>query len=409
MKNKNKIILISYYSSIDSSVMSEWVKDKLFALNKLNYHSILITSTINPKMAYENVKQIRLPSMAPTIFFNELKSNFNSNWIIHLIFFPLVITFGSIIELTERMLLKRLGHGVFSWTFSVIAYFILNLWRLRPKLIFSSGGPVSAHISNIICGVMTMTPRIVELQDPLFGIDIGHNKTSSRYLLILEKFLVKYSYRVIYVTKNAAYESKLRYPNKSNIQFTYTSSVNYEIKKYSLNYGSTFRIIHLGNIYSTRNFNNVSISIDNIINKIDNPVIDLTNLGNVSEDLLSFKEKSKFDFYFKKSISRIDALKEASKYDLLLLIQHTDDRSLLTIPYKTWDYLNLKIPILALTNNPELDRILQNHGHVTAKNSDVNSIELALKKILENYTLLSKDIKKNKYNIVEQTKKMIQL
>ena len=38
-------------------------------------------------------------------------------------------------------------------------------------------------------------------------------------------------------------------------------------------------------------------------------------------------------------ISRNSALR-AMDSDVLLLVQHTDDRSILTIPFKIYDYLN---------------------------------------------------------------------
>lgn len=390
--------------------MSEWVKDKIYAFKHLDYYPIIITSTINPKMIEDNVKYIRLPSLAPTIFLNELKANIKDNLIIHFVYLPVVITLGLVFELTERLILKRLGHGIFSWTLSVIIYYIFNFWRYDAKILFSTGGPVSAHASATILGLISGLCSIIELQDPLVGSDIGHNKISSRYLLKLEKIIVKYADKIIFVTKKAAAECKLRYPNNLKIYSTYTSSVDYKIEPYkSFINLELLKIIHLGTIYATRNYKNLISALQEI--KIIQPdlSIHVLNLGIVSIDNLDTFQNNDFEFIIKTRLPRIEGLKLASEFDLLLLIQHTDKRSQLTIPYKTWDYLNLKIPILALTNNPELDRILQNHGHIVAKNDDIRSIELALKNILENYSQIRKNIKKNTFNIVDQTKKMIQL
>ena len=48
-------------------------------------------------------------------------------------------------------------------------------------------------------------------------------------------------------------------------------------------------------------------------------------------------------------ISRELAHQKAMDSDILLLVQHTDDRSALTIPFKVYDYLNTENLILGLT------------------------------------------------------------
>lgn len=127
MKNNN-LFVFSYYSNIESSVMSEWLKDKIYSLISLDYKVTLFTSTINPKLckSHEKLKVIRIPSLAPSIFLKELKSNFRENAFIHLAWLPLVITIGSLFEIFERITLKRMGHGLFSWAFLTTLMFFFN-------------------------------------------------------------------------------------------------------------------------------------------------------------------------------------------------------------------------------------------------------------------------------------------
>ena len=89
--------------------------------------------------------------------------------------------------------------------------------------------------------------------------------------------------------------------------------------------------------------------------------------------------------YFKdyKSIEKTKALKLIENYNILLLIQHKDQRSKITIPYKFYDYLNFNCPIFGITNNEELDEILVNNGHYHSNNSSVSEIEKSLIKIKE--------------------------
>ena len=67
---------------------------------------------------------------------------------------------------------------------------------------------------------------------------------------------------------------------------------------------------------------------------------------------------------------------------MLLLIQNNDDRSKVTIPYKTYDYLNLGKPILALQNSTELADLVKNCGHFSASVSDVEEIADILNQLI---------------------------
>ena len=77
---------------------------------------------------------------------------------------------------------------------------------------------------------------------------------------------------------------------------------------------------------------------------------------------------------WRKSGDRIEALRFCSACDILLLVQHTDQRSKLTFPFKVHEYLNLKKIIFALTNNSELKKMLTQRGHICANINNVNDI-----------------------------------
>ena len=70
-----------------------------------------------------------------------------------------------------------------------------------------------------------------------------------------------------------------------------------------------------------------------------------------------------------------------------MLVQHADTRSNETIPYKTFDYLNLKRPIFGVTNNPELEALLNSSLHFLADANSVESIEQILMRFLNYYDL----------------------
>lgn len=65
-----------------------------------------------------------------------------------------------------------------------------------------------------------------------------------------------------------------------------------------------------------------------------------------------------------------------------MVVQHTDERSRETIPYKTYDYLNLGLPVFGLLNNDELSVLIESHGGYAAQAGDPKSIKAALRNCL---------------------------
>ena len=87
--------------------------------------------------------------------------------------------------------------------------------------------------------------------------------------------------------------------------------------------------------------NNLFKAIDELIKEkfLNSNDIEVLNLGEIyCKEKNSYLDKEYFIQYEIKS--RTDALKILSDYDLCILIQHTDLRSRITIPYKIYDYIN---------------------------------------------------------------------
>jgi glycosyltransferase involved in cell wall biosynthesis len=81
-------------------------------------------------------------------------------------------------------------------------------------------------------------------------------------------------------------------------------------------------------------------------------------------------------------LPRDTALDRARRSQVLLLVQHADDRSLETIPFKLYDYLNLGVPILVIGRNPEIRELLSDGDffcYVENQQSIVQAIASLLK------------------------------
>lgn len=409
-----KILVVSYYPVSDSGSMNLWTKDKVSELLKLGNEIILITSPFQITSSLKRTKHIcktyYVYSLNPSTFWREysqVKSNYG------LLILPLVYSLGLIHEIFERAVLKRIGHGMWGWTMPSL--FIMSLFIIKNKydLILSLGGPSSSHLATTIASKVFKVPSIIEFQDPIVGTDIGHNSKSAKYFELLEKFLVRNCSKIVYVTRQSAKECKERFPHSKNITYTYSSSslinlsnIQTNIKTNNL---STLSIAYFGEVYSTRNYNSLFLAFKNIKDITTyNLVFELSHYGNNPNLKLDDVD---FNLNFKPMnvLSRDAAMIKALEYDLLLLIQHTDERSKLTIPYKTWDYLNTQKPILALLNNDELRDLLDGLGHYTCDVNDVDSIVAAILRFHNDLKENRINITPNPYEISKQVCELISL
>ena len=207
----------------------------------------------------------------------------------------------------------------------------------------------------------------------------------------------------------AAKKRNSKYKNK--IKQVYPGSRKYFLKNNPVFYKSkVIEFLHLGTLYGARNLDLFLKAIDELIseNFIDSKNIKVRNVGDIY-----LKNKNE---YFKKnyfesisSTKRISGLKIANNSTFLLLVQHTDDRSKETIPYKFYDYMNLGKPIFGLLNNSELAKIINNYGGITSKSYNLTSIKSALKKSIKlfNQSKFTESNLNNLFDIKTQLKKAI--
>jgi hypothetical protein len=226
---------------------------------------------------------------------------------------------------------------------------------------------------------------VIELQDPLSGDDIGRNKQARGWLYRVEKLIVASADKTVYVTKAAAAFAASQFQS-SRVFCVYPGAKNFAIipGQQKVNSNNKIRIIHLGSLYATRNFRPIITAIDSLIEsgKLTSSGFELINLGHVAKEI---SDEILLKPYVKilPPVSREEALRIAADCDVTLLIQNSDERSKVTIPYKTYDYLNLGNGMLALLNSDELTELLSRCGHIAAPLSDVDVIARSLARLLE--------------------------
>jgi len=389
-KKKDIILFVSYFLGVKGNCPAEWGDDKLRVLDSLDKKIIIITSIQSNVFKSNNFLVYKVPSLSFKNFKYELsiyRKNNNGKFPILLrVFYLFSFIFGSIYDFTMIKYIKSLTGGYWSWFFISLPLGIYINCKFKINKIFSTAGPPSAHLMSATLAAIFKTKFICEFQDPQVGEYIK-NYRSKRIALIFDKFYKKYASKIIFVTKKAAKNSKIITEDyKNKIKAIYPGSWNFikdqNIPKHFDN--KSIEIIHLGTLYTTRNLDNFFIALDRFkANNINNKRIQAIKIINCGDIYLKNKQTyiKRNDFKILQCKSRLNGLKRASKSSFLLLVQHNDWRSKETIPYKFYDYLNLRMPILGITNNKELDSLILKAGGVVAKADSIESIYLAFERL----------------------------
>lgn len=389
LMTNEKILFISYFLGVKGNCPAEWADDKLRVLESLDKKVVIITSLQSKIKKNKNFIVYKIPSLSYSNFKYELKiykKNNNGRLpIILMAFYIFSLILGSLYDFLMMQFVKSLTGGYWSWFLISLPFGIYLKIKYKLKKIFSTGGPPSSHLLGSTLAAIFNIKCICEHQDPIIGAFIK-NPRSKKLAYILDAFFTKFSSKIIFVTKEAANISrKNSFKNSHKIENIYPGSWNFSsIKRNSDNTKNKIELLHLGTLYNSRNFDNLFFALDKLYQKNKfNRKVSVINCGDIYLDNKS-KYNKRDDFKLIKCKSRIEGLKQASQSNYLLLVQHKDERSKETIPYKFYDYLNLKIPIFAITNNEELDNLVLKAGGIVAKANSVKSISLALKKILNN-------------------------
>jgi hypothetical protein len=386
MKNDGEtIFLITYFSGIDGNSPAEWADDKIKGLKIINKKVILLTSIMSKHNDDSYLKVYKVPSISLKDYLfeiNEFKLSKRKIPYFFYIYTILPFTLGVLYDLFQYIIIKGGGEGRWSW--AVNAFFVsLYICILnRIKFIYTTGGPAASHLIGVSLSFFKIN-IISELQDPLYGKDIGRYN-SVKFLRILEIILVKFCWKLVYVTKKSFEESFDRF-HKENLTYIYPSSRKYHSFKNNFSKDklvNKIEILHLGTLYTNRNFINLIKAIEQLIRegKIPSNFFKITNFGEIYGNIKTHHLSK--NFITQISIkNRLIALKKAMNYDYMLLVQHTDKRSNLTIPYKFYDYLNINKPMFGILNNQELEKIFKKNNYHHSNASNIFSIRNSLIKI----------------------------
>ncbi len=387
--SERPLLFISYFTGIRGNCPAEWADDKIRVLEATGRKTVVLTGLGSHVTDGALVQYVRVPSLSWGDYkeeIREMKSGGESVPLqIHLLM-PFAFILGNIIDFIMRKVTKGVSGGRWPW---LLTAFPVALWlnlRFGVRDVFCTGGPTSAHVVGGALVRLTGGRLFCEFQDPLLGATMTRSSMTRRISARIEDWLARRSTRAVYVTQEAARLARERNPeNAQQIIGVYPGAWQFvpPVTPGERGKGEVFEFLHLGTLYGSRNLDLFFDALDALHEEGFElaRAVRVVNLGAVYCETAP-RYLARPDFQSLDALDRVDALRRARQASCLMLVQHTDERSRETIPYKTYDYLNLGLPVFGLLNNDELSTLIQSHGGHTAQADDPASIKAALRNCL---------------------------
>lgn len=402
--NGESIIFVSHRLGKTGGVMSEYAEDKLRCLQDFQNPTFVITALDSLPTPRENFKYFRIPSLS----FYELKEQIKSLKMKDLpvpiqayLMYPIASTLGRIFDLILEKKFRSSFGGFWGWSVASIPVVMFVSARYRIKRIFSTGG-ASAGLIGAICAKVLKLHFYYEIPDPIVSVTMNYSPRGLKRIKKLEHFLIENSRITTFVTQYAAVLAKKRCPSLvEKIQYVYPGSWEFFPQKKFENL-RIINMVHIGSLYGTRNLNALFQALNELLlsPEYGNLTVKITNVGGLtSQNYVSPNNRIEFESF--PEMDREAALNLAMNASILLLVQHKDERSKETIPYKVYDYLNLQIPILGIIDNPEISELLKSSSFYESPVDDLRALKSVLSQCFSSMKAVG-EISFQKIDIKEQ-------
>jgi len=377
-------IIFSYFFNIDGKASSQHIDDRVPHLASLGIAPCILSSICGQRR--KDVAHYRVPSVAPSGVRFELRYLKRRNRLFKFAFIAL-----STAVLPLYFIEKAVINLESEWSWFPLAFLrgLQLCRRFRAELVYSTGGPASAHLAAGLAAKCMKVPWIAELQDPIVFKDWVRSKTALKINSKLERFILDNASAVVFLTEGAKQRAIRRTAaDAAKTHVIYPGASTADRPPAACPKGDLCRFAHFGSLGGSRNPASFLESLQIVLDQ--NP--DLTGkvrfelygtMDNLSAKLIAgFKYREVVTDFGK--VPRLEALSAMRKSDALVLIQNLDDISYETIPSKVYEYLQMNRPILALVHkNPQLETMLLQLGHFVAQDDCPAQISSYIKQILE--------------------------
>lgn len=381
----DKVLVISYFSKVDTLAPSHHIDDRLPYLSE-KADVVLLSSSCGSRN--EDVfAHTRIPSPAPSGIRYELRHFLKRRCRTKLtrkFWEALVLVPVLPLYLLEKIILKL--DSTWSWflTASVTAW-VLAI-KHRPKAIYSTGGPVCAHLAAIITSRLTGIPYVAEFQDSVVNKHAAPGWLERLLMKWVEGIVFRTADKVVFLTGKAAQSAEARH-GKGKAVHIYAGGEPFPKRPAAHENGPVLRFSHFGSLGGSRNLDCFLDALEELLDESpelkDKIVLEL--YGHSDRKVLKRIEESSHRgaVHAKGKIKRSDSLGLMTSTDVLLLIQNADVVASESIPSKTYEYLHAGRPILALVyRNPELKAMLEEYGHIVCEADDRQAVKKALRKFV---------------------------
>jgi len=288
--------------------------------------------------------------------------------------------------LLEKLILDL--DSQWSW-FPLAALSGLLLCRKhRPAVIYSTGGPASAHLAAAFVSRWSGIPWVAEFQDPLIYPDLRRGRRSKWLYRRLERLVAQRANRVVFLTNSACQSFTQRTGAAGKVSAVYPGADPDRVSHAPYHKGKVCRLAHFGSLAGSRNLQGFFQALDQVLRN---------HPGwreQVEIHLYGHTDRSTRDWLVQSPLAalihnhgrrpRQEARTAMAQSDVLLLAHNMDTFSVGTIPFKLYEYLFAFRPIFALIyKNQELRTILQERGHFVAEAGDTLDIERGIGQIMD--------------------------
>jgi hypothetical protein len=387
--NSPPLLLISFFCGIRGNCPAEWADDKIRVLEAVGREVIVLTGMGSHTTNRKGIRFVRVASLSWNDYKEELKELKRGGEVVSIgmiLFMPLAFFLGIVFDFVLLKVTNGLSAGRWSWFITALPVALLLKIRYGVRDIFCTGGPMSAQLIGWAVVSLTNCRLFCEFQDPLLGATMTRSSLTRRIATRFEAWLAECSTRAVYVTYEAAKLARQRHPDQAHkIIGVYPGAWKFfpPVSQGVEGKCEGFEFLHLGTLYGSRNLDLFFEALDALRNEGFEiaRTVRVVNLGAVYCETAS-RYLARPDFQSLDALDRVDALKRAQRASCLMLVQHTDERSRETIPYKTYDYLNLGLPVFGILNNQELKVLIEWSGGHAAEADNMEAIKLSLQACL---------------------------
>ncbi len=371
-------LVLSYFSRIDGMACAQHIDDRIPLLRKAGIEPVLLTGPCGER--WEEGRHAIARCVAPSGVRFEVRHLFRKRGLRG----PLykVLEFLLLLPVLPFYLLEKLLADLdsqWSW-FPLAARRGYALCReVGPELIYSTGGPASAHIAAGMIARRMGIPWVAEFQDPLVHGGWYRGKVARKVFSLAERYICARASRVVFLTEEAMRRAGARTGLGDRGRFLYPGADPPSVPPPARGKGEHLRFAHLGSFGGSRNPDVLLAAVRQLLE--ERPALAETVRINFYGHCDANSERRLREFpvpgivTYHGRVPRREAMAAMRTADILVLIQNIDDFSVETIPSKVYEYFVAGRPILGLVHrNAELAGMLTRLGHTVSEAADTGSV-----------------------------------